>query len=420
MKRKNFIYLAVLLITLFSGVFSCKEDDEEKVTSLPPEQPLFTEGQIVTSEISKDGVVIEAMIDTVVNFGSPEALSLFYVNQSHTLEGEEVEIGNHHSLVFRSLTRQDHMDFIMLWAQLFGQVIDLNDHSQEAVSLRQRAFYKLSQFLIKNEVDFPLLVALCKDLLELKSAVKLVEASSATLKSGDVACEANDVNSIFMALEINGIKPSALCRAIESEGMSPQQFLGMADQKGIDLPAMLKQGATPTGVVTAVIKAVCKAVVYISKFIVWFIEHGAPVVDLEDSYTSYLHQDDPDPMDYISQKPYQTSPTYSVKYCTLATASFYVETYYSAIHQTLPGHYVNRSGMIVKSVHCSGGMHVKGKTEWGAPMTIGTNENPIAFSSNTVTIYYGDCCCFARTAVLTFDVSGDEGYKETSWDSNVK
>jgi hypothetical protein len=53
-------------------------------------------------------------------------------------------------------------------------------------------------------------------------------------------------------------------------------------------------------------------------------------------------------------------------------------------------------------------------------MTIGTNEDPIAFSSNTVTVNYGDCCCFARTAVLKFDLSGDQGYKETSWDSNTK
>jgi hypothetical protein len=420
MKRKNFVYLAILLITLFSGVFSCKEADEEKATSLPPDLPLFSEGQIVTSEISKDDVVIEAMIDTVVNLGSAEAPALFYVNQSHTLEGLELENGNTPSLAFRSLTRQDHMLFIVLWARLFGVVVDLNDHSQEAVSLRQRAFYKLSQFLIKNEVDFPLLVALGQNSLELESAVKLVEASAATLKSGDAASQANDINSIFRELEINGIKPSALCSAIESEGMSPQQFLAMADQKGIDLPTLLKQGGSPRGVVTAVIKAVCKAVVYISKFIVWFIENGKAVVDLEDSYTSYLHQDDPDPMDYISQKPYQTSPTYSVKYCSLATASFYIETYYSAIHQTLPGHYVNRSGMIVKSVTCSGGMHVKGKTEWGAPVTIGTNEDPIASSSNTVTVNYGDCCCFARTAILTFDLSGDQGYKETSWDSNVK
>ena len=420
MTRKCIFYLSMLLIIAFIGPTSCKDDEEENETPVTADNPIFYAGQIVTSEISKDDVVIELMIDTVVNLGRDERPALFFVNQSHTLNGQNIGNGNHYANVFRSVSRQRLHEFIVLWGKLIGVEINLNDLSPESISKRQEAFYVLSQFLIRFSTDLPMLIALCQNTAELQAAVDIVNAANSALKSSSVPGQYNEANSILRSLEVSGIKPTEFMSAVNETGMTPEAYFSMANEKGINLAASIQQGNGDRGIVTAVIKAVCKAVVYISKFIVFFIEHGAPSVDLEDSYTSYLHQDDTDPMDYISGQPYQTSPTYSVKYCTLATASFYIETNYDAHHQTLPGQYINRCGMIVKSVKCSGGMHVEGYTEWGTPVTIGTNENPIATSSNTVIVNYGDCCCFSRHAKLTFDLTGNLGYDETSWDSNTK
>lgn len=420
MKGKCFFYLSLLLIIAFVGSTSCNNDEDDNETPVVAEDPVFYSGQIVTSEISKDGVVIESMIDTVVNLGSDEKQALFFVNQSHLLNGENISNGNFHSNVFRSVNRQNLHEFIVLWGQVIGIEINLNDNSPESIARRREAFYILSQFLISFRTDLPMLISLGSGKAELQSSVDIVHAANSALKSSLLPGQYNDANSILRSLEESGIKPTEFMSILQETGMTPEAYFSMANERGIDLAASIKQGNGDRGVVTAVIKAVCKAVVYISKFIVFFIEHGAPSVDLEDSYTSYLHQDATNPMDYISGKPYQVSPTYSVKYCTLATASFYIETYYDAHHQTLPGQYVNRCGMIVKSVHCSGGMHVEGYTEWGAPVTVGTDENPIATSSNTVIVNYGDCCCFSRHAKLTFNLSGNLGYDETSWDSNTK
>ena len=191
------------------------------------------------------------------------------------------------------------------------------------------------------------------------------------------------------------------------------------NQKGINFPETLKAGMTEKGEVIEVINGVLEGVIKLSKILVWFIEHGQPSIDIEDTYVSYLHQDDTDPMHYIHSTSI-ASPVYSVAYCSLAKASFYMEVDYNAENQTYPGQYINRAGMIVKSVRCSGAMHVKGKTEFEIPHTEGTTENPIACTSGTVTVEYGDCCAFARKAKLTFKLRGDTGYDETSWDSKVK
>jgi hypothetical protein len=76
--------------------------------------------------------------------------------------------------------------------------------------------------------------------------------------------------------------------------------------------------------------------------------------------------------------------------------------------------------MIVKSAHCSWGMHLKGKTTYNLPTIEGTPEVPVTTATGYVKLDYGDCCCFSRHAVLKFKVSGDLGYKKTSWDPKTK
>jgi hypothetical protein len=411
-------YLSVILFTILLGATSCKDDNKEVTT--PAEDPLFTEGQLVTSEFSKDDVVIESMVDTIVNLGSADSPALFYVNGEHQLNGAPIPNGNLFTNVFRSVSREDITGFIVIWGRIYEMNIDVNDQSAEAIALRHKAFYMLMEWLRVNNIDLPLLISLCNTPDELKSAISLVDASIAAANTPGEMRSFNIGDDLLRSIEMAGAKPSDLTRAIESKGLTEVAFLQLANKKGIDLSASLKGVASVNGEVSEVVEAVLEGLVYLSKILVKFIENGAPVVNIEDTYVSYLHQDDSNVMDYISSSDPIVSPTYSVAYCTLAKASFYLETYYNAKHETLPGQYINRSGMIVKSVTCSGGMHVEGSTTYNVPTTIGTDDNPIASTTGSVTVKYGDCCCFARVANLTFALSGDQGYVETSWDSNTK
>lgn len=415
---KSLFYLNVILLTILLGASSCKNDNKEVTT--PAEDPLFIEGQIVTSEFSKDDVVIESMVDTVVNLGSADSPALFYVNREHLLNSAPIPNGNHVTNVFRSVSREDITGFIVIWGRIYEMTIDLNDQSEAAIAIRHKAFYLLMEWLRVNNVDLPLLISLCNNPGELKSAIDLIDASIAAANTPWELRSFNIGDDLLRSIEMAGAKPSDLTRAIESKGLTELAFFKLANEKGIDLGATLKGVASVNGEVLEVVEAVLEGGVKLSKILIKFIENGAAVVDIQDTYVSYLHQDDSNVMNYISSLDPIVSPTYSVAYCSLAKASFFLETYYDARHQTLPGQYINRSGMIVKSVYCSWGMHVEGSTTFNVPTTIGTDENPIASTTGSVTVKYGDCCCFARVANLTFALSGDQGYVETSWKPNTK
>lgn len=417
MKNKNWIYLGAVLFVALLG--ACKNNDKVTDVIAPPDESLFTNGQIVTSDLEKDGVVIESMIDTVVNLGSTDAPALFYLNGKHTINGVQVENGNQPSNVFRSISRQELHAFIKVWGSSFGIPVDLADNSSEAIKNRQLAYSTLQDFLRQNSVDLPLLISLCNTNSNLKSAISLIEACRLATQAQPEKKSPNTANNILRSIEASGIQISDLTKAIQSKGLTSKEFLDMVNQKGINFPATLKSVTSTEGEIAEVVEAVFEGLVKLNKILVWFIENGAPSVDIQDTYVSYLHQDDTNPMDYVGSQT-STSPTYSVKYCTLATASFYLETEYNAVHKTLPGHFITRSGMIVQSVRCSGGMHVNGSTNFEIPTTTGSNDNPVSSTNGTVTVQYGDCCCFARTANLTFTITGDTGYTETSWKPQVK
>ena len=417
MKKKNWIYLGALLFVTLLG--ACKSNDKVTDVVTTPDQPLFMDGQVVTSDLEKNGVVIESMIDTVVNLGSSDAPALFYLNGKHTLNGVKMEKGNQPSNAFRSITRQELHAFIEVWGKAYGIPVDLADNSAAALKKRQLAYFILQDFLRRNNVDLPLLVSLSNTASNLKSSISLVEACSLANDNQKVINSPNTAGNMLRAIETSGIQPSEITKAIQNNGLNETDFFNLVNKRGINFPATLKSGASTEGEIADVVEAISEGYVKVAKILVWFIQHGAPSVDLEDTYVSYVNKGDTIPMDYFGSQT-STSPTYSVKYCTLATASFYMETEYNAVHQTLPGHFITRAGMIVQSVRCSGGMHVDGSTSFEIPTTTGSDTNPIASVDGTVTLNYGDCCCFARTANLTFNLTGDKGYQETTWVPQTK
>jgi hypothetical protein len=414
---KRFLFFTIVLATIMLASSSCKNEEDDDNNQYEP--PLITEGQMVTSEFSKDGIVVERMVDTAVNFGTPEAPALFYINSEHTLNGQPIEVGNRHGNVFRSLKRNELENFIVIWGSLNGIEVDLADPSQEALARKQQAYYKLHEFLIGNNIDLPVLVALAKDTTELNSAVRLVEAtnSSQNLKSGKISV--NHPEALLRSFEKYGIKPSDFTREAHNQGMTEKTYLELANLKGIDIGQSIKEEASAGQIGILIVAGVVWATKLLSKISIRLIENYGPVVDIENDFCSYLHDSDLVVTHYVADPTPEVSPTYSVKYCTLAQCSFYMETYYKGKHSTLPGTFVPRLGLIVESVKCSWGMHITGDIQYNIGYTDGTEENPIAYSDGSVFVGYGDCCCFKRVAELDYSVRGDTGYEEKMWDIDV-
>ncbi len=278
MKKKQLIYVIFMLMACMILV-TCKEDSDEPPSSTPTQDfPEFKAGDIVISECLTDDVLREKMVDSVVNLGSNERPALFYVNYQHVLDGEPIEVGNHYSNLFRSLTRQDIFEFIVIWGLVHGVNIDLTDNSPEAIALRHEAFYNLQAFLLQNDLDFPLLVSLANDQEELKSAIRWVNAVTEIQASGTQLAEVNTPDHIFRNVEVSGMHISDVSSAVESFGMTEKDFLLLAQEKGLDLERTLMQMTGPRQTVVCLVALGCKVV---TTWLLRFIENGAPIVNLE-------------------------------------------------------------------------------------------------------------------------------------------
>jgi hypothetical protein len=416
MIRKNLIYQLLLLMTCCLVFVSCKNKSSDgTIQPIPAETPLFYDQQIVNSEFYVNGVVREEMIDTVVNLGSTELPALLFINQKHTRDGVDLENGNDNSNVFRSLTRKQLYDFIILW----GKVINLNvqpyDTSAASIKTRQQAFLSLVSFLRNNDLDLPILISLSNTPSDLQCAKAWVDAAADLGRSGYDLKRTNSPDNIFRALDLSGKGISEFTAAVHSYGMSEVDFLRMAQENRLNLPRIMAGKDSPKQEVLAAIALVFKGIKWFSKLTVYAIKKGIPDPDLSNSYASYLDNNDSLVMNYLYRKD-TVSPVYKVAYCTLAGAEFYIETLYQGYHQApLGGQYVTRTGMYVKSITCSWGMRVDGQADFQPGTYTGTETEPIAIGDASVTINYGDCCCVKRTGTLQFEVSGDQGYKQVSW-----
>lgn len=410
-------YLNIFVATILLVTSSCNNEDEDNKTQYEP--PVVKAGQIIASEFSKDDVVVERMVDTVVNFGREEAPALFYVNSVHTLNGQPIGVGNSPGNVFRSLKRNELEDFIVIWGRLNGIEVNLADQSAEALARKQTAYHKLQGFLIGNNIDLPVLVAIAKDTAELGSAVRIVRAANASnsLKDGNVFF--NNPEDLLRSMEKHSIKPSEFSQAVRDQGFTEDSFLALAKEKGVDLGQAIREEASTKQIGVLIVAGVVWATKFLSKITIRLIENYGPVVDIDNDFSSYLHDSDLVVTHYIADPNPDISPTYSVAYGSLAKCSFLMETYYKGKHSSWPGTFIPRVGLIVESVKCSWGMHITGDITYDIGYTDGTAANPIACSNGTIYIGYGDCCCFKRIAELQYDVRGDTGYKETMWDTDV-
>lgn len=392
--------------------------DKDSVTENPEAStPLIKEGMELTSTLEKDDVVIEEMTDVVTNLGSTDSPALFYINKSHKLKGTDVPEGKADlNCSFRSLSLAEHLRFIPIFGAVYGFNFDANSTDENDVVLRKKAFYALAQFLLENKIDLSLLISLSNnDEGELKAIVDMADGYDKSISRSSAT---KNFNLLLNSMLQSKVSPSSLQKALKEEGKDWNSFFVEVEKNNIDLPKTI-MNVRPKIAGSTIVKLVFSGIKYTTKIILSFIKNGGPVVNIDNQYVSYLNDEDSVQMHYINSNTKQNSPTYTVKYASFVKASFYMVCDYQAIHPTLKGKYISRHGMIVNSVRCTGGMHADGTMAMDPGTVDNSDDNvPVAVGTGTVTLNYGDCCCFSRHAYLNFEVRGDTGYKETSWKDN--
>lgn len=369
---------------------------------------MVKEGMEMYSRMYTDDVLLEESVDKVVNFGNEVTPLLFHVNQSHTYKGEPVPEGKADmDCSFYSLTEDEYYGFIQLFAIIRGIA------TSTELSERQRieAFTELAQLLYDSKIELALLIYLIDNQPEELAAVYDMLQGVKETRS-----KQNDLNSIMTSMIRAGLKPTTLQKELDSKGISFDDFLKDGDRAGISIPIMIQ---SRMGVIE-IVKAVVDGVVLLSKLIVAFVENAQPVVDIESTYVSYLHEEDLDPLNYYGAQRIQ-SQTYECRYGTkdvpMAQCKFHVEAYIHAMHKQYKYAFIPRAGMIVERVRCTAGMHVEGSVAYSPGYTTYSPEGPVAYGDHDITIEYGDCLCFARTARLHYTINAVQGFEYMEWKS---
>lgn len=401
--KKLIILTGVLLL-----LTACGHDDQPD-NSVPTEQEsAIKEGMEMYSQIYTDDNLLEESVDKVVNFGTSDTPVLFHVNQSHTYRGVPVPEGpTDMDCSFYTLTEKEYMDFI----KLFAVMREIATTDQLTDEQKKEAFVQLATLLYESKIELALLIYLIdNDINELKAAYKMLEDASGTRSYK------TDLNSLMTSMIRTGLKPSQLAKHLDEEGISFGDFLQKADMAGVDVARMVQ---SKVGVIS-IIKAVVDGAVLFSKLVVAFVEHAKPVVDIENTYVSYLHEEDLDPLNYYGARRIQ-SQTYECRYGTkqvpMAQCKFHVEAYIGASHKKYKYAFIPRVGMLVERVRATAGMHVEGKVEFSPGMTTYTPNGPVAYGDHNIVIEYGDVLCFARTARLSYTVHATQGFEYVEWKS---
>jgi len=398
-------------LLLFTGMLlmlsGCGSDQPQETT---PEEarPVIKEGMEMYSQVFADDVLQEESVDKVVNFGNEDTPLLFHVNQSHTYKGENVPEGKSDmDCSFYSLTEEEYYEFIQLFAIMRGisTTTELSDEQKLA------AFTELAKLLYDSKIELALLIYLIDNQPEELAAIYGMIQDASGTRSGQ-----NDLNSIMTSMICADIKPTALKMELDNKGISFNDFLTDANLAGIDISGMIQ---TRMGVVE-IVKAVVDGVVLLSKLIVAFVENAKPVVDIENTYVSYLHEEDLDPLNYygadrIKSKTYECR--YGTKEVPMAQCKFSVEAYIHAAHKEFKYAFIPRVGMMVERVRCTAGMHVEGSVAYSPGYTTYTPNGPVAYGEHDITIEYGDILCFARTARLHYIIHGVNGFEYVEWKS---
>ncbi len=386
---KKYLYLLPIIAVVIVGMVECKNDDST-FNAEPEMRKVPTEGDVLYSELLKDGKLIEQCIDSLVNLGDEAHPAYFYINTSHKVN--DVELGKGEAgkySFFYSVTKEELDEFISQYAQVQSLSASATLSEQDKIS----AYQHLSSFLQTNNIDAARLVSITGQNPELLSQ---------TLECGKLVPVKNNDSIPYCLPEIpERLKPYLPTLTSESfqdcSGLTSEHIVLMRD--GLQLPFHIDidDGTQTT---------------------------AEPDPYNKNTYVSYINEKDRLSENYYDTKYFDSSVytcRYGAKGCPMVNAEFYIQCWYASKHKGDVDDilYVPYLKTMISDAHKGLSMKLEGSVTYNNPLLRQTGDGGYAVvGGGEVVIDYGDSWAVERTGRLKFTVDGETGYHETSWNSN--
>lgn len=402
MNNKSFMkslsgFLAVSVSSIFWCVIallvttSCSKDNDpnspDNEPNIPDYEQIVHEGMEMYTRAYADGELIEEVIDEVKNLGTTEKPTLFHVNKSHKLKGNDVPPGTADlKCAFMSLTQEEYEGFIRIFAVMYG----LAETDQLTDDQKKEAFTKLFSFLKQYDIELPLLVYISGgNIEELRAASKIIRVGYT--RSEDSGMDNNDKLRFMLK---NGIIPSQV--------LAEKELAETRSSEDYEPCRLVIDG---------------KAYTITQKFRI--VQDAKKLPECDRIFASNLNVKDLDLSHYVNSSE-MVSPSYEVTYGSklipMTHIKFHVGVKYNSRCTTQPGTYVEKIQVVIEESRRTPGMLCNATVWYHTPYTYGSNENLEPCSSNEVRLLYGDKACINFGGRLVFIVWGKDGFDERYMD----
>lgn len=348
----------IICIVASLTMVACSSDDpnipldgSEDLSMIP-----FKAGDVDTTQVFKDGVLIATQYSEFINYGTDKNPCLIPVNKEYIVADEQ------YRGIINPLYKDELEAFVeYTWSDLFDlEVSDkatLYQHFHNYVSSRN---INMSGLVRMNKNNTAQLISLSEEVdINFNEAISLMD------------------NKVFSNDQLRKILIS-----------KPQP-----ETKGVigDIISILSNGKK-------MIDAVCDLV------------KNNSVFDVQSNTIAVLNSDDIN-TDHYSTGKLDVSGEYHVKYqfiWTISEAKFRIETNYDSSSPSVSGKYIKSVYVRPTKAHVSTGTLIM-KATYSNAVNSGTDEMPVASAIGSVAVQYGDCCWVQKFLNINFRVYGDKG-----------
>lgn len=346
----------IICIAASLTMMACSSDDpditlngSEDLSMIP-----FKAGDVDTTQVFKDGVLIATQYSEFINYGTDKNPCLIPVNKEYIVADEQ----------YRNIINPLHKDELeafveYTWSDLFD--IDASD--------RTSLYLHFHNYVSSRNINMSGLVGMNKN-----NTAQLISLS----EEADI-----DFNEAITLME-NKVFSNEQLRKI---------LIAKPETKGVigDIISIIKNGK-------AMIDAVCDLV------------KNNSILDIQSNTISVLNSDDIN-ADHYSTGKLDVSGEYHVKYQfigIMSEAKFNIETNYDSSSPSVAGKYIKSVYVRPTKAYVSTGTLIM-KSTYSNAVNSGTDEMPVASVIGSVAVQYGDCCSVQKFLNINFRVYGDKG-----------
>lgn len=402
MKR---VFYSLLTAAMVVSMVGCKQDSNT-LNAEPQAYQAPTPGQVVYTELLRDGQVIEQCVDSVVNLGDEANPAIFYLNTSHTIHGVEMrDTQTSAHGFFIPLTREKLEAFMPLYAQAQSLAAGATLSDQEKVA----AYQHLAAYAQEHSMDVAQLVQLTMrdpSLLQPTLAcgklepVKGPDQIFPSYPPVPIPIDGDPKTPGFQPFIPKGSISSTLLQAGSAASADSIQDCVIKKQNGVKFPYSIRIEDED--------------------------EHEQYEPDLYNTldYWSYYNKNDDRYENYYGSVE-KYSPTYVCRYGTKNHPMVYFQFQVKELHHsrrkgdTKEIYYIPYVKTYIDDAHTGFSMKLEGSVIYSNPRIRYTEQNQyVVFAYGEVEIHYGDQGAVQRVGRLRFTLDGLTGYQEDSWDSN--